>query len=155
MQGLGGGAQLLLLLTARPSCCLQVLGDKNGPGAASTLPHKPRTAGLALRAGTGRRPQRRYFTIKLRWVGGLWLLLGEPVRPSAGNSISSKCCPLWELLPPASAEAAPTRLPPALLAPQLLLPPRLPLLPAGPRTWIPSSASWQSRLSRRHWTQRP
>lgn len=55
----------------RPSLALQVLGEKpsNVP-AASTLPNKPRTDGLAPRAGSGRRPQRRFFTIKLRYAAG-------------------------------------------------------------------------------------
>ncbi|KAL4452119.1 hypothetical protein ABPG75_007781 [Micractinium tetrahymenae] len=48
---------------------IKVLGEKpsNLP-AASTLPHKPRIDGLAPRSGSGRRPHRRYFTIKLRPV---------------------------------------------------------------------------------------
>ncbi|EFN54867.1 hypothetical protein CHLNCDRAFT_134945 [Chlorella variabilis] len=46
---------------------IRVLGEKpvNVP-AGSTVPQKPRTDGLQTRAGSGRRPQRRYFTIKWR-----------------------------------------------------------------------------------------
>lgn len=48
--------------------CPQVLAEKpiNVRDASGTL-HK-RTDGLQVRAGTGRRPQRRYFTIKWRCV---------------------------------------------------------------------------------------
>lgn len=70
----GPGRQLS---AARPPRCVQVLGEKpvNVP-AGSTVPQKPRTDGLQTRAGSGRRPQRRYFTIKWRWVGPYWLVRG-------------------------------------------------------------------------------
>ena len=95
---------------------LQVLGEKrsNVP-AASTVPHKPRTDGLQLRGGTGRRPQRRHFIIKFRCE---WRRATAPTTaptamwPAEACGSCSSALPAWLLasipvLSPNAARAAP------------------------------------------------